>query len=60
MMSGGLCVLTNMFVDTTMKDVAAALSQEDAAEAARGAQQSPDHVSPSAFIRLGLELEEQQ
>lgn len=43
-----------------MKDVSLALSKEDAAEAARGVQRSPGDAGPSAFIQLGIELEEQQ
>lgn len=43
-----------------MKDVMFALTQEDTAELARGVRQSPDHVSPSSFVKLGLELEEAQ
>lgn len=43
-----------------MKDIAFALSREDAADIARGIRQPPNCMSPSSFIKVGIELEEQQ
>lgn len=51
---------THSSTDTTMKDIIFSLSQEDAAELSRGSQQWPNDLSPSYFIKLGIELEEQQ
>ena len=42
-----------------MNDITLKLAQEDAVEAARGAAVFHE-VTPSAFVRMGLELEEQQ
>lgn len=49
----------SLLLASKVSEVRLRLTQEEAAEAAKG-KESPHEVSASVFIRMGLELEDQQ
>jgi len=51
--------LTYVFTASKVSEIRLRLAQEEATEAEKG-QRLPHQVSPSVFIRNGLDLEDQQ